>query len=76
MSRAVSRKSALIRFLDEVKWPVYLIDRTRQIIFCNQSLADLSGRSVDEMIGRCLWLPLTIASGQRRVRTMSARIGI
>lgn len=51
MSRTVSRKSSLVRFLDGLRWPVYLIDRSRKILFCSEALARISGKAVDQMVG-------------------------
>ncbi len=54
MPRPTSRKSSLVRLLDEHHQPVYLLDAERRIAYCNQALAGLFALTPDELIGqRC-----------------------
>ncbi len=51
MPRTASRKSSLIRFLDESSQPVYFIDRNRRVLFCNEALVTAFDKSIDEIMG-------------------------
>lgn len=49
-----SRASAneFIRLLDAVAQPVYVVNESRRVIFCNQACLDWTGLSRDELIGQ------------------------
>ena len=54
MARPRSSTTALRKTLDHSRRPIYVLDASRVIIYCNQACADWTGIATDDLIGmRC-----------------------
>ncbi len=52
MARPLSQKTVVSRLFANCSRPIYLLDTSRRIVFCNESLAKWLQVSVEELVGR------------------------